>query len=219
MPETSWLDWLTAIGTMLAALVPAALFLVERKDRKAAESETRELRERERRESAEREAADAESRARSQAELVHVWPAKVQDAVDVFVVSVAVVNASSMPVTWVQIGGTVAYPDGPGKKLLYGMTVLPPTGGEVRYHDLATLLPMDGEGYDPHDESDPEPELFLISSVTFTDAFGVDWERTVDGFVGSRLKRLDTGPKDDVENRDFDAARTKALPLTDPPAT
>ena len=33
------LEWITAVGTLLAALVPFVLFLLERSDRKSAEAE------------------------------------------------------------------------------------------------------------------------------------------------------------------------------------
>jgi len=79
------LEWMTAIGTIGAALVPGVLWFVERRDRKAAEAELRS-----------RDAADQAAAVERQARQIFVW--KVWGDAGDNRDGVSMLNTSALPV-------------------------------------------------------------------------------------------------------------------------
>lgn len=178
------LEWLTAGSGIAAAVVPAALFLFERRDRMAAEkrAEASEMREMEAllaREHEEQKRAD-----QAHAERVHVWPA-TRDVPGIKVMNTWMTPATDLTVEAMTYDGT----DVPPRHLLYGLVVLPPTADE--FIPLSDLLPLDD--FDAHEDS-WHVEIIGIRSVTFTDANGLRWRRKYKGFATGPLERIAEEP-------------------------
>lgn len=179
------LEWITATGTLLAAIVPGVLFLLERRDRKVAEAETRALRSRERSEVAVRERDRREQEERAQADLVHCWDVLFTSD-DGREPALRVVNASSMPIMHLRFEGYARYVGGEEwLRLLFGYRILPPTGPEA-YLAMDDLLPYDD--LDNHKEGVPLSR-FELKEFTFTDAAGRDWVRKMEGLFPGPLER------------------------------
>jgi len=181
--DPSVLDWLTAIGTAGAAVIPVGFYLVERRDRKRAEQR----------------ALDAEGAARrqlerQQADLVSCWmdPLPVHDEYRFHLL-----NVSAMPVTAVSLRVVAVVEDAPTsstdsswsreQKGSLGLDILPPTGHEARVVALSGL-----ERFGGVTESSLRDVTFLdlhFQGLAFRDAAGREWWRDRDG----RLERADDG--------------------------
>lgn len=192
-PEPStWLDWVTAVGSVLATLVPAGLFAVEHQGRKAAEAETRVLRERERADAESRELAGRAAAERAQADLVHAW-------VGVSVIAdrepcVFLVNSSSMPVSMLRFVGLSKDMEGESETSvsLRGGRVQPPTPGAPRVLPVAQMMALD-QSLVYHD-----PAAFTLSEFSFTDAAGRRWKRRYSGGGLGQLEPADPLPVDEA---------------------
>ena len=174
------LDWITPITGVVAAVVPAALFLVERRDRKAAEARAEAAELRERTELEAREKAQADLLQREQAERVHAWVATVDDAVGLMMM-----NSSVAPVADLNFD-VMTYTEGveTPRNLLYGLVVLPPTGGEAWFRPLSEFLQFDD--IEEH-EAGWSPSLLVLREFQFTDANGRRWVRSFEGFATTTL--------------------------------
>jgi len=174
------LEWVTAASGIAAAVVPAALFLFERRDRKAAENRADEAEQREREALEQREREGREREARMPAERFHVWAATRDEP------GVMVLNAGPTPVTDINIEAMTYDGSGaPPQLLLYGLVVLPPT--REQFFPLNDLLPFDD--LDHHDK-DWHVATLALRSVTFTDGNGVRWRRLYEGFARGPLEQV-----------------------------
>lgn len=206
--QSELLAWLTAIGTVAAAIVPLVFFLLERRDRRRAEDlQARAERAREAAEAdryaaeqahrndelrllQQRQTAEREARHRSQAELVHAW-VETTDAVSYINYS----NSSLAPVHHVKvIVDLLVYDERrdeqmPRKWDLKSLSVLPPTGSTPIRKSVKELRPPEFE--------DPDPVVIgstMLGAVTFLDAAGTWWLRDRYGALREEPKRLQ--PKD-----------------------
>ncbi|WP_154793410.1 hypothetical protein [Occultella kanbiaonis] len=155
--------WVTAIGTVLAAIVPGVLFFFERRGRQAAEKALTA----ERRDRAEAEQRRAEADLLAQVRRVAVWPTLLpfhsgMGPTTVMYLTVHVANHSDNPVFNVVPGAPTGTMDtGTPWQLV--------TPGEEM---VATV--------DGADLSSPEPPR---CRVEFTDVSGRRWARYSDGYV------------------------------------
>ena len=171
--QREFLAWAAAVGPGIAALVPLVFFLVERRDRKAAEtrrdtaeSERHDVEDRYRSELLERQRARDDERLRAQADLFHIW---VENT------TLTVSNASRMPVSNVVCAFKTFVSEGERSRELQqtvGLGLVPPTGGRFIEHDFIETSIRAGA-----------PRVKSISpyleTVTFTDAHGRRWRRTL----------------------------------------
>ena len=188
---SDFLGWLTAIGTILAALVPAGLFLYERKDRKTAEDETRRVRERERLGAEKREAEAEAARIREQAEHVHFWAETLPG--EAFA-ALWVVNTSPMPVTHVLVDGQAfgfdAWKEGQARRkarAAWLKDTVPPTDAQPMQFDGLPRIVIEGrEALEPGWVT---LECTLVE-VRFTDAHGNRWSRKYKQYGSASLELL-----------------------------
>ena len=200
-----WLDYVTAGGTVGAALVPLIFYFRERADKKKAQAESAALQQRteaaerardeaERRFQAETlqlqqtesarlasvEDARVEAEQRSQAELVHVWSDGYQGDIGVYCM-----NASRQPVSNVMIWLDVQYyetrhSDDEGLRDIK----------RVPQVVVLSQLPPSGESPPPHSLAELLDPLFdppagyvqfqvMVTQLQFVDARGVRWNRNV----------------------------------------
>lgn len=196
------LEWITAVGTLAAAMVPLVLFLFERRDRVRAETARDlaeaqrnaaldEFRTRELELAQERDREARELAARDQASKVHVWYAYVDGEILFYFL-----NRSEMPATMVTLNVWAMFKQ-PGKEelveqhVLLGLVYLPPTEEAVRYRygDLMLFSTFD----DPPPDWEFQPAI-AITSFSLIDSEGVEWLREIRGWAAGPLSRFEGWP-------------------------
>lgn len=155
-----WATWLTAGGTILAALVPGVLWFFERRDRKAAQDEVHRLRDEEAKAQEERVANEREAERTRQARGVFVWSRWDLDSGGP-IEGVWMHNGSDLPVFDVMLigythrRGTIFWEEKDG----YREAVLPGKGFAAGGTDML------------------QPKVWVL----FLDAKGVSWARDSEG--------------------------------------
>lgn len=192
------LAWLTAIGTLTAAVVPAVLFMLEQNGRKKAEDELRTLRERERADAGARERALEDASKRDQAEHVHFW----LDSSDMPRLGVLhAANMSDMPVTAVCLAakcGLIESASNVKITTVTGYWRLKAIGPKQTFDSqLGKLRAAKGPAIGEFSKGEPDSwgvGPIWLSEARFTDAAGRRWARMFD-FDGTPTLQLLTHPE------------------------
>jgi hypothetical protein len=168
LPATPW--WQTLLGVLgiLGLVVPLVLFLVERRDRQAAESEARSLRER-----------AASDEAAGQARRFYLWAQRFDDVDHVAgntKYQVRMVNTSGIPVFEVAPEIVVTGFDHVASAQYEIGFVLPTADGEIFDVDVSSDTTIQLQHARASSGRRTLPEL-SVKHVRFTDAQGRRWER------------------------------------------
>jgi hypothetical protein len=174
LPGDPW--WRIALDLVagLGAIVPLVLFMVERKDRKAAQAEADELR-----------AAGALKEERAQAQRFHLWAQDMEGTLSSTPYKVRMVNTGGVPIKNVSAEITITF-DGTTEQFSFAIGfVLPTARGEIFDRDVSSQAEV-LRALDSWARSGSTPArrpTVGTPEVRFTDPQGRRWHRTGDGVL------------------------------------